>query len=178
MGDVFKEQLVKKEVDFKGLLIKSGIIAGAILVILILYMFSNITIINLLLPFLIMGVIAGAYYLFTMQNVEYEYIYTNGDLDIDCIINKSRRKRVFSTNINAIEIMAHIEDKKYENEFRNLEKTLDFSSSKITHNTYIAKLSYNNKMIKLIIEPNETIQEAMLLVLTPRKFHKKTEANK
>lgn len=178
MSDFFKEQLVKKEADFKSLLIKSGIIAGAILIILILYMFSSITIINLFLPFLIMAVAIGAYYLFTMQNIEYEYIYTNGDLDIDCIINKSRRKRVFSANINSIEVMAHIEDKGYESEFRNLEKTLDFSSSKITSNTYIAKLSYNNKMIKLIIEPNESIQEAMLLVLTPRRFHKKTEATK
>lgn len=175
MGDIFKEQLVKREADFKSLLIKSGIIAGAIFIILIAYMFSGIGFVRVILPFLVLGIIVGAYYLFTMQNVEYEYIYTNGELDIDCVVNKSRRKRVFSADVRAIEIMVHIEDKEYENEFKSLQQTLDFSSSKITSDTYIAKLPYNNKMVKLIIEPNESIQEAMMLVLTPRKFHKKSK---
>lgn len=173
MGDIFKEQLVKRESTNKTTLIKAGIIAGAVVLIFVAGAFSSIPFISMLLPFIFLGIIGGAYFLFTMQNIEYEYIYTNGVLDIDKIVNRSRRKRVFSSDIRAIEVMAHIEDKDYEAEFKNLESTLDFSSGKIKPNTYVAKIPYNNKMAKLIIEPDEIIRESIATALTPRKFHKK-----
>lgn len=171
MGDIFKEQLVKREPTSKTTLIKAGIIGAAVLLIIILGAFTRIPLVSTFLPIIFVLVIGGAYFLFTMQNIEYEYIYTNGELDIDRITNKSRRKRVFSSDIREIEVMAHIEDKNFESEFKNLEQTLDFSSGKIKPNTYVARLSYNNKMVKLIIEPNETIIDAMSKTLTPRKFH-------
>lgn len=172
MGDVFKEQLVKKEANNKTSIIKGAIIAGAFLICFVALFFGG-KIINALFPIIFLIVVGVAYFLFTMQNMEYEYIYTNGELDIDCITNKSRRKRVFSSDVRAIEIMAHIEDKDYSNEFKNTEKTLDLSSGKIKPNTYVARVSYQEKLIKIIIEPNDTIQQAMATVLTPRKFHVK-----
>ncbi len=173
MGDVFKEQLVKKEITPKNNLIKAGIIVGAILIILISSMLIVFSIVRILFPVILLVVLGGAYFLLTMQNVEYEYVYTNGELDIDRIINKSRRKRVFSSDVRAIEIIAHIEDKNHANEFKSLEKTLDFSSGKIKPNTYVGRLSYEGKMVKLIIEPNESLQQAMLSLLSPRKFYVK-----
>lgn len=173
MGDIFKEQLVKRQPNLKTTLVKVGIVVAALFLILVAYLFSNISIINLILPLIVIGVVAGAYFLFTMQNIEYEYIYTNGELDIDCIVNKSRRKRVFSSDIRTIEIMAHIDDNNYKSEFNNVEKVLDFSSGVTNQNTYVAKMPYQNKQIKLIIEPNENLQNAMSQVLTPRKFHLK-----
>lgn len=171
MGDVFKEQLVKKESNAKNALIKGGVIGATLLIFLILSAFNSNPLVSAVFPFVFLALIGGAYFLFTMQNVEYEYIYTNGELDIDRITNRSRRKRVFSSDIRAMEIVAHIEDKDYANEFANLQKTMDFSSGKIKPNTYVARISYGEKMVKLIIEPNETIQQAMSTVLSPRKFH-------
>ncbi|UKI37385.1 MAG: DUF6106 family protein [Clostridiales bacterium] len=41
------------------------------------------------------GVVYGAYILITHFNVEYEYILTNGDIDIDKIIAKKKEKKSF-----------------------------------------------------------------------------------
>jgi hypothetical protein len=170
MSDVFKEQLVKKEKNNKDNLMRVGIVAGAIIVFLGFSAFTANPVVSALFPFVFLVLCGAAYVLFTMLNVEYEYIYTNGELDIDRITNKSRRKRVFSSDVRAIEIMAHAEDRDHASEFKNVEKTLDFSSGKIKPNTYYARVPYEGKMIKLVIEPNQEIQDFMIHVLTPRKF--------
>ena len=36
----------------------------------------------------------GAYLLMSMQNIEYEYILTNSEIDIDKIMSKKARKRI------------------------------------------------------------------------------------
>ena len=41
----------------------------------------------------------GGYYLLTGVDVEYEYIITNGDLDIDKVIGKRKRKRLITAPI-------------------------------------------------------------------------------
>ena len=53
--------------------------------------------------FLLMaGVIFGAYKLSCRFNIEYEYIVTNGTMDIDKIISKSSRKRVLSFELQTV----------------------------------------------------------------------------
>lgn len=51
---------------------------------------------SLLLSF---GIGFGAFWLSTKLNVEFEYIITNGTLDIDKITNKSSRKRIMSLEL-------------------------------------------------------------------------------
>lgn len=49
------------------------------------------------------------------QQVEYEYIFTNGDLDIDKIIAKEDRKRRYSVNVSEMEFFEEYKDPaKYE----------------------------------------------------------------
>jgi hypothetical protein len=49
------------------------------------------------------GVLYLAYNLVKNMNIEYEYILTNGDMDIDKIMAKSSRKRMVSVKCNEIE---------------------------------------------------------------------------
>ena len=52
------------------------------------------------LSLLLVGLVFyGGYYLMTGIDTEYEYILTNGDLDIDKITGKRKRKRLLSTKI-------------------------------------------------------------------------------
>ena len=44
-------------------------------------------------------------FLFRRLDLEYEYLYVNGDLDIDKIMGKQKRKRVFSMNVNDLELL-------------------------------------------------------------------------
>ena len=97
--DTFMEKIVAKKQTPKDMLTKAGIII-AIPVVYILIM--NIPVISQFLSglwlFLIAALIYGGYHLIRSRNIEYEYIVTNGDLDIDKIIARRKRKRIFSAN--------------------------------------------------------------------------------
>lgn len=168
MGDIFKEQLVKKEPSSKDKLMKAGIVLGAIVIFIVSTMF---------IPgfsFFVLA-IAGfaAYWLITMLNQEFEYVFTNGELDIDRISNQSRRKRVFSGHVKEFEVMAHVEDKVHIGEFGSAAETWNFSSGGVKDNTYAALVTYKGKKIKLILEPNEKILQAITHVIPRKVFVKK-----
>lgn len=45
-------------------------------------------------------------FIFGRMKVEYEYTYFMGDLDIDKVTNKSTRKKMFSTNLKDVDLIA------------------------------------------------------------------------
>lgn len=95
--DTYSEQLVKKKENSSDQMKKFGIIAGGILVIAVL-IYITIS----YMPILIIaaaGVAYGAYWLLTGMNIEYEYIITNGSLDIDKIISKRKRVTLLSVEV-------------------------------------------------------------------------------
>ncbi len=51
----------------------------------------------------IAGVLWGAFKLYAMLDIEYEYIITNSCFDIDKIVAKSSRKRIFSFDLTSVE---------------------------------------------------------------------------
>ena len=93
--DVFVEQMIKRKLSAKDYLIAVGIaIVAMILVFLCLTVFARI--IGTLFVLIIGGIIYIAYKLIRMRLLEFEYSFTNGDLTVDKIIDRSRRKRVIS----------------------------------------------------------------------------------
>jgi len=171
LGDVFKEQMVKKVHTGRETAIRFGIVALAIV-----FVFAFALIIPFaqgFLPFLGLAVAFGVYVLISRRNIEYEYIFTNGELDIDVIYNKSRRKRLFSSSVKQFEIMAHVEDADHRHALSNASKTKDYSTGIVSPNTYAFITSYEGERLKIIIEPNDMMIKAFSTVLTPRKLHKK-----
>ncbi len=53
-------------------------------------------------PLVIFGILFGCFKLTGRFNTEYEYIITNGTMDIDKIINKSSRKRMCSFELSGV----------------------------------------------------------------------------
>ena len=49
------------------------------------------------------GVLFGGYYLSSNLNIEYEYLFTNGELDIDKIIAQRKRKRLCTIDVRSFE---------------------------------------------------------------------------
>jgi hypothetical protein len=165
VGDIFKEQLVSKKRTAKDGMITALVILAAILLVAASFLF-----IPQAFVLVVIIVAYGAYWLVQRQNIEYEYSFTNGDLDIDKIINKSKRKRLISVSVKDFEAMAHVEDKDHSHELSGFEKTLDFSSGEIKSNTYAAVFMHNNQKVKMIFEPNEEILKG-IFHLIPRKLH-------
>ncbi|MCI8554251.1 MAG: hypothetical protein HFJ80_04820 [Clostridiales bacterium] len=95
--DAFVEQIVVRKKSGREYALITGIVLAALAVLGLAYFF--------LLPYLgvfffllVLGTGYGAWWLITEQNVEYEYSVTNGDIDIDQIIARRRRKRVVSVS--------------------------------------------------------------------------------
>jgi hypothetical protein len=63
--------------------------------------------------FILAGVCFGAYFIFTSRNLEFEYSITNGDVTVDKIINRSKRKRVVSFDAHLTEEIGKYDPQKH-----------------------------------------------------------------
>lgn len=159
MSDFYTEQLVKKQTGIKEVVIRALLVAAAIVSVLAVFLFP----LGLLIPII---VIALVWFAMTRMDVEYEYLYVNGDLDIDKIIHKSKRKRVFSANAKEIELLAPV-DAPQLSPYRNA-RVIDMSSGSPDARRYALVTACSGEMEKLIFEPNDTIVEGIFM-LAPRK---------
>lgn len=162
MSDIYTEQLLKKQSSSKDNRIKF------ILIVLTL----GVVVMTLGNPFWLLGIfimIGVDVWVFRSLNVEYEYLYINGNLDIDKIMSKSRRKKVFEMEINDLEVMAlrgEAELKMYQGL-----KAQDYSSGNTNSRQYEMIVIQNGEKKRIIFEPNDVIVDGMRM-LAPRKVHK------
>lgn len=109
--DIFIEQIIKKNFGKSDYLVFAAVLFGSFVILGIFAMYIPM----LLLPVLI-GVFAADYYLITSRNLEYEYSVTNGDITIDKIINRRRRKRVISVDAHDIEFLGKYKREDHHNQ--------------------------------------------------------------
>ena len=166
MESVFKEQIVKRHPKKTDMLIRIGLVLAVIIISII-----GIGAAGMFGPAIAMAAAFGAWYVMSLLKVEYEYAFTDGELDIDVIYNRSRRKRLFSARVNDFEIMAHVEDNLHAGSFHGAQETKDYSSGVVGPNTYAFLINYRSKRTKVIIEPNEVMLKALAKVLTRRRLH-------
>lgn len=96
--DTFFEQLITIKKTPKDLALLTLIWLTALFIVFLLFtiLFSPFSLI------LTIGIFFGAYWLSSKLNVEFEYIITNGTLDIDKITNKNSRKRILSLELSNV----------------------------------------------------------------------------
>lgn len=168
MGDIFfNEQLVAKTNTLKDNILKAAIIFfGAVFIILICSMIKFL--VGFIMPIALV-VLFGAVFFIRRLNVEFEYVFTSGDLDIDKIFNKkNKRKRFITVDVRKFEIMAPVDSKDHARELSNYQKIVDCSSGIKKENTYAAMVVRDGKREKLILEPNEKMLKAIKKYI-PRK---------
>lgn len=159
MSDFYTEQLVRRKTPLTSLLLVS--VCGAFTIISVLLMFF--------IPFgLLITAALGVltYFVHRSVNLEFEYLYVNGDLDIDKIMAKTKRKRAFSCNIRDLELIAP-QGAAELRPFANL-KAKDFSSNCPDHKKYEMILVSEGTKQRIIFEPNETILDGIRMI-APRK---------
>ena len=99
MKECYIEQLIKQKAILPTVIMKMMSIG----LIVITVLFWAMTELPLLFALII---IVLAVMMYKRTNLEYEYQYYNGDLDIDQIAGQQKRKRVFSIKLREIDIMA------------------------------------------------------------------------
>lgn len=102
--DTFVEQIIKRKKQPKDVLIIVGILLAAVIVAAVVVLLClTVPFLTLFIPILLFGIGYLTWWLLTNQNVEYEYSITNGDIDIDRIVARRKRKRVVSVSGQKIE---------------------------------------------------------------------------
>ena len=117
------------------------------------------------------------YWFISSLNHEYEYIVTNGTLDIDRIIAKRRRKRVFTADARNFELCAPVNSDEYKDFMRQNEdnrdiKKLDASTRTEASEVWfiVATSQHDNERYIVLFEPDKQIMDN-LYRFNPRNIH-------
>ena len=154
--DIFVEYIVKRKKGKKEYVKIAAIVVAAIVLAMLTPMLMLVPVVGSLSVLCTAAVIFGAYYLITSLNVEYEYILTNGELDVDTIINRRNRKRLITVQAKNFEILAPVGTDEYKNEENGrFTRVIDASSANIENKAYFAVFNKDGQRIKLVFEPTE-----------------------
>ncbi len=158
--DTFFEQIVTVKKNGK----QAAALIGIWLLALLLCVFLFLTmILGSLSLIAIAGVIYGAFKLSGMLNIEYEYIVTNGTMDIDKIINKSSRKRLSSFELSTVSRLEKLSPGMLE---RVDKKSLVLACSENSENAYLMVYENEGKKAEYVVfEPNEKMKSAIVKFL-------------
>ncbi len=123
MDDIFMERIVRRKKDGTHYLKIALIIATAfMLATAIGWIVLAIPVMSFLFPIVLVGCGYGAWWMITSQDIEYEYIVTNGEIDIDSIVHRRKRKRLFSGRAKDFEVMARLDSDEFRDAARRVEQ--------------------------------------------------------
>ena len=171
--DNFAEQLVKKnetssDKTRRVMMIVVGILFSIALAVLALLQLGNPLV--ALLGF-VLAVLSGYGTFNIVQNtyVEYEYAFTNGELDVDKIIAKKKRREMVSTNVRQFTDFGKYSDDLEETD----DMTIIFATDNIASHEYYA--DFNDETVgsaRLVFAPDERMLENIVKFL-PAKLRTK-----
>lgn len=164
MSDSYKEILVKKKMSAGNKLLKGVMITLTVLLVVVGFV---------IWPLLIAGVVLGVVSFFVVPklDVEYEYLYVNGELDIDAIYSKQKRKKIGSYDMVNLEVLAP--EKSHElDSFRNKPgmKMKDFTSGDPQVKSYILVMNQEKGQEMIKVELDESILTDIRRI-APRKVY-------
>ncbi len=155
MQDTFVEVMVPRKTSGKEMIIEYMIfiIAGVTIAAGVFFM----------PPLIFLGIAIGAlgYYLYTSWKLEYEYSFVENELEIDKIMNKSRRKNVYRVNTQEIEKM--VPEAVGTFDMISPDCVYDFSSGIAGAKNYVLVVTQNQQREHIIFEPNQEMVDAMTL---------------
>lgn len=118
--DIFLEYLMKKKLTWLDFLKKLGIVLAAlVLCYVVLIGFWQVQFLRAYIFIALAGVVYFAMIFMRNFDLEYEYIFTNGDLDIDKVKARKTRKRMVSLSCKNIELMASDKNMTYKRNFED-----------------------------------------------------------
>ena len=157
MNDIFLEYLVKKK-SKEDIIKQILLIFGCIMTLLA----STYLLFFVFIKFLwLLPIIYGVVIYFTVilrrnYSVEYEYIFTNGQLDVDKILGKTKRKSLVSLLCRNIEYMAPISG-----DISTEREIIDTIYDPARRGKYYIDFTQSGKKYRLLIQPPEKILENM-----------------
>ena len=162
MNDFYREILVKRRPGTTDLVLKIGMIALTVVAAA-----AGILLIPLML---LAAVILGAvsWFVISGRDIEYEYLYVNGDFDVDRIANKQRRKRVGSYSLEEMELIAPSQSHELDSWQSGSAKIIDYTSQEPGVKSYTGVYRMDGETVLVRYELDKEILQDMRR-LAPRK---------
>ena len=166
MSDLYLEELVKKKRTGKDNAMRIGLMAlTAVLVVLALLSWNMLIIVPAI------AICVADIFIFPRFQTEWEYQYVNGEIDVDRILNKAKRKRIASFDISNAEILAPAASHRLDYYNNNPKmKVKDFTSCvpEISKSIYAMIVSKEGEIQKILFEPTQQMLRD-LRAKAPRK---------
>lgn len=156
--DNFAEQLVKKNetASDKAKRVTMAVVGTVVTLSLILLAIMQLQSFLMATLGIILSVATafGTFYLVQSSMVEYEYTFTNGELDIDKIIAKKKRTEMLSVDVKKFTAFGKYDDSLEETE----DMTVVFVSDNIASHEYYADFQHEDYgSTRLVFAPDEKI---------------------
>ncbi len=154
--DSFIEYMIKQKktpaITAKRLLVYFAAFMLSLVVIFISLIFPSMLL--SLSPLAVLLIFYFAYRINSSFDVEFEYILTNGELDIDKITHKRRRKRLMTIHCKSFIEFGKLEKNKVSDN-GEYARVIDASAKSSTYDDYFAVFFKNGQKIKLVFNPTQ-----------------------
>lgn len=164
--DTFTEYMVAKRKNASDWLKIFAAIVGALALSVALGFVAAISDSMLFMLWFALFVVAwyGVYVIISRQNIEYEYTFTNGELDVDAIYSKRRRVHILTVRVRTFDICAPVFDEKYKDRYlaaKNIKYIYKVASSMESERLYFADFLQNGDTVRLCFEPSDKMIEGI-----------------
>lgn len=160
MADIFVEQIVKRKRSTSDIL-KIVLIILAAMVVDSTFLIVNM--LRLVFPFVFAMSIYASYNIIRNMSIEYEYSITNGEMDVDSIAGRRKRKKLLSLSVRRFSIVAPAVQK-YEAEFQSdsIRKVIDACISPNVEGLWFARFEDDAGLESaLFFHPSEKVLRAL-----------------
>ncbi len=171
--DFFTEYIIKQKKSPFVYIAAVGMVIATLLVWMLTFPFLGVAAISGLVGLVDVGMVYLSYIVITNFNIEYEYIVTNTDLDVDKIINRRKRKRVISVRFSDMELMAPVGYPDFRAEENGtFAKVHMAAKSADDPEAYYIITDTNGTRVKLIFNPTQKMVDNAKRI-APRKVYTK-----
>lgn len=152
--DAYAEWLVKRKDPVYAVPVK--------ILMIVLCLISIMSALQTVLGVIFMTLVGVAtYFVFINLSVEFEYLVVEGDVSVDRILARSRRKKVINCKKEEIQIVAPSDSYMLKDYEKNGMKVKDCSSGRPDAKTYSLICQQGAECIKVIFEPNDKILRSL-----------------
>jgi hypothetical protein len=153
MESWYYEKIVYRKKTKKDDLISLAVVSVTLAICIVSYYFLR----NL--SFIIwLGVIYACYRIITSRKFDYEYIFVEDTMTIDKIINKSRRKNIFTHSLKDFEILAYKDSDHIKEYSDNVQQVID-ASAPGSENTVFGVAYFKSMRTLVYFEADERIED-------------------
>jgi len=122
-------------------------------------------------PFLFLaalGFAVACYFVFPRMHVEYEYLYVNGELDIDEIFSQQKRKKLMSLDFTNVECVAPLGSHELDS-YQNGYTVYDYSALDPENKPYVIVIAEGAEKKKVYVQLDDEKVFADIRRRLPRK---------